>query len=133
MRALLLTLWLVCTAAAQSVSPPTIAVVDENGVAVSSARISLEPPGKAPVRCQTDFTGRCQFASLPDGEYKLHVEKEGFYALDQPSVQLRSGSLLEVAISHQQEVREVVNVQESPVAIDPAQVASREQLSGLDV
>jgi hypothetical protein len=34
---------------------------------------------------------------------------------------------------HQQEVREVVNVVESPPAIDPAQIAAQQTLSGLDV
>lgn len=133
MRALLLTLVLVCTAAGQSVPAPSITVVDENGVAVSSARVSLEAAGQAAVRCQTDFNGRCQFPSLPDGQYRLRVEKEDYYAFDEPNVQLGRGSTLEVGISHQQEVREVVNVQESPPAIDPAQVSSKEILSGLDV
>ena len=42
MRALLLTLALVSAAAAQSA--PTITVTDENGVAVSSARVFLQSP-----------------------------------------------------------------------------------------
>ncbi|SPE28488.1 conserved exported hypothetical protein [Acidobacteriia bacterium SbA2] len=133
MRALLLTLALLATAAAQSAPAPIIAVTDENGVAVSSARVSLQSPAQPAVRCQTDFTGRCPFPALPAGQYQLHVEKEGFYALVEPSVQLTPGSTIEVAISHQQEVREVVDVHESPPAIDPAQVAAQETISGLDV
>lgn len=133
MRALLLTLALVCTSAAQSLPAPTIAVIDENGVAVPSARVLLQLPGQTPLRCQTDFSGRCQFPNLAEGQYQLHIEKEGFYALDQADVQLGPGSNVEVAISHQQEVREVVNVQESAPAIDPAQVSSKQTLSGLDV
>ena len=133
MRALLLTLALVCTAAAQSPAPTTIAVVDENGVAVLGARLSLQSPGQTPLRCQTDFTGRCQFPNLAAGEYELRVEKQDFYALHEPKVQIARGSTIEVTISHQQEVREVVNVQESSPAIDPAQVSSQETLSGVDV
>ena len=131
MRALLLTL-VVCTAAAQ-IAPPTIVVVDENGVTVSSARISLEHPPEAAVRCQTDYRGRCQFPNLAPGQYQLRVEKEGFYALQQPAVEMTLTSNIEVAISYQQEVHEVVDVHESPAAIDPAQVASQETISGLDV
>jgi hypothetical protein len=41
MRALFLTVALACTAAAQVGSAPLITVVDENGVAVPSAWISL--------------------------------------------------------------------------------------------
>jgi len=131
MRALLLTLALLSPAAAQSA--PTIAVTDENGVAVPAARVLLESPPQPAVRCQTDFAGRCPFPSLPAGQYQLRVEKEGFYAVVQSSVQIAPGSTIEVSISHQQEVREVVDVHESPPAIDPAQIAAEETISGLDV
>jgi hypothetical protein len=132
MRALFLTLALVCMAAAQSAPTPTVAVTDENGVAVSSARVVLQLPPLPAIRCQTDFTGRCQFPSLPVGQYLLRVEKEGFYALLEP-IKITPGSAVEVAISHQQEVREIVDVHESPPAIDPAQVAAQETISGLDI
>src|ERR1700691_3541405 len=124
MRALLLTLALVSMAAAQSAPAPTVAVTDENGVAVSSARVVLQLPPLPAIRCQTDFIGRCRFPSLPVGQYLLRVEKEGFYALLEP-IKITPGSIIEVAISHQQEVREIVDVHESPPAIAPAQVAPK--------
>ncbi len=133
MRALLLSLVLVCTAAAQSAPAPTITVVDENGVVVPSVRISLYSGSQPASNCQTDFNGRCQFPNLPAGSYQLHVEKEGFYRLDEPDLQIARASNIEVAISRQQEVREVIDVRESAPAIDPAQVSSQETLSGLDV
>jgi hypothetical protein len=133
MRGLLCVLGLLATAVAQVAPPATIAVTDENGHAVASALVFVSPTAGQEIRCQTDFAGHCQFVSLPAGTYRLRVEKEGYYALDEPSVQISPGATVEVAISHQQEVREVVNVQESPPTIDPAQVASQETLSGLDV
>jgi len=132
MRALLLIV-AVCTAAAQISPAPTIVVVDENGVAIASARVSVQAPPQPAAKCETDHSGRCHFPGLAPGEYRLRVEKEGFYALDQPKLQLAPGATIEVAISHEQEVHEVVDVQESPPAIDPAQIASRETISGLDV
>jgi hypothetical protein len=133
MRALLLTLALVSCAVAQT-NPAAIIVTDENGVVVPSARVSLQAPPPSPVvRCETDLTGRCQFPSLREGEYQLRVEKPGFYALDQPGVQIKPGSSIDVSISHLQEVHEIVDVHESPPAIDPAQVASQESVSGLDI
>jgi len=131
MRVLLLALGLAATAAAQSA--PTIVVTDENGVAVSSARVLLQSSRIPAVRCETDLTGRCQFPLLPAGQYQLRVEKEGFYLLTEPNVQITPTSTVEVAISHEQEVREVVDVRESPPAIDPAQVSAQEKISGLDV
>src|SRR5215831_9114460 len=123
MRALFLIV-AVCTAAAQiSAAPPTIVVVDENGVAIPSARVSLQGL-QLSSKCETDHSGRCHFSSLPPGEYHLRVEKEGFYALDRPELQLEPGATIEVSISHEQEVHEVVDVHESPAAIDPAQITS---------
>jgi Carboxypeptidase regulatory-like domain len=134
MRAYPLALALLTAAAmAQSAPAPTITVVDENGVAVASARVSLQSPSQPAARCETDFNGRCQFPTLSAGQFDLRVEKEGFYQLDQPSVQIANNSTIEVAISHQQEVRETVDVHESPPAIDPAQIAAQETISGLDV
>lgn len=132
MRALLLTLVLGSTAVAQSV-PATVAVVDENGVAVVAARVTVQSQSQPAVHCQTIFTGRCQLPALPAGEYRLHVEKENYYALDEPKVEIASGSVIEVTLHHQQEVREIVDVHESTPAIDPSQISSRETLTGLDV
>ena len=133
MRSLLLTLALVCTAAAQSATTSTITVTDENGVAVPSARIFLQSPTLAVLHCQTDFSGRCPLPSLPSGTYQLRVEREGFYALEEPGAQITRGSSIEVSISHQQEVREIMDVHESPPAIDPAQVSAQETINGLDI
>ena len=133
MRALLVAIFLVAAAAAQTTPVPTITVVDENGVAVSSARITLQAAQAPPEHCQTDYTGRCQFPNLAPGKYQLHLEKEGFYALEKPDLEITSASAIEVAITHLQEVREIINVRESPPAIDPTQISSKETLSGLDV
>ena len=133
MRALLVIVVVVYTAAAQTSPTSTILVIDENGVAAPSARVSLQASSGPVLKCETDHSGRCQFPSLSPGEYHLRVEKEGFYALDQPQVQIAASGTVEVEISHEQEVHEVVDVHESPPAIDPAQIAAQESISGLDV
>ena len=131
MRALFVAVVLLGTAAAQSAL--IIAVTDENGVAVPSARVFLQSPAQPAALCETDLAGRCRFPLLPAGTYQLRVEKEGFYAAVHPSVQIALGSTIDVSISHLHEVREVVDVHESPLAIDPAQVSAQESISGLDV
>ena len=133
MRALLLTLVLFGSAVGQTASAPSVVVTDENGVAVPAARVFLQGASPPAMRCQTDFAGRCGFAGAAAGTYEVRVEKEGFYASLESSVQLEAASVLEVTLTHQKEVREVVNVVESPPAIDPAQVAAQETISGLDV
>jgi len=116
-------------------SPPnpndlTIVVTDENGVAVPAARIQLQGPQEA-LHCDTDRAGRCHFAHLVVTPWQLRVEKENFYVFALSVVQ--TSGVLELTLTHEQEVRETVNVVESSPAIDPAQVPSQEQLSGIDI
>lgn len=111
----------------------TIAVTDENGIAVASALVQLQTaPPFEPLRCETDFAGRCTFSELSPGAYTLKIEKPGFYALNQ-SIQVGTNPSLDVSLSHQHEVRQVVNVTESAPAIDPAQVSTKEELTGTEV
>ena len=112
----------------------SISASDETGLAVPSVRIELQaPPPAAPVRCETDFAGRCEFTNLPAGTYELSAEKAGYYALHQPDVQVGTAQNLEVTLTHQREAYEVVNVTESAPAIDPTQVATREELTGTEI
>ncbi|MGA2353655.1 MAG: TonB-dependent receptor [Terriglobales bacterium] len=111
-----------------------VTVTDENSVAVSSAIVFLQAaPNAISLRCVTDFAGRCRFLNLTASTCILRVEKEGFYSLTLPAVQIPPAGDIDVTLAHQQEVREVVDVVESPPAIDPAQIAAQQTLSGLDV
>src|SRR5579864_2540937 len=85
----------------------TIVVTDENGVVVPGARVGLQGPER-PIQCETDLAGRCRFTRLTGAPWQLRVEKEGFYLFALPAVQI-SGTL-EVTLTHQQEIRETVNV-----------------------
>ena len=108
----------------------TVVVTDENNVAVPSARVRLEGPN-ASSTCETDFTGRCHFVDLARGPWQLRVEKESFYVFTLADVQTLGS--LDIALHRQQEVRETVNVVESTPAIDPEQISSKEQLTGIDI
>ena len=113
-----------------------ITVTDENDVAVSSALVFLQASSQAvALRCVTDFAGHCEFSNLSAATYQLRVEKQGFYSviLTLPAIQTAAAANIDVTLPHQQEVREVVDVVESPPAIDPAQVSDQEQLTGVDI
>src|SRR5437764_5028825 len=61
-----------------------ITVVDENGVVVPLARITLENTATHNViQGETDFSGRWLAPNVETGTYRIHVEKAGFYALAQ--------------------------------------------------
>ena len=119
---------------AQNPTKLLVTVADENGVAVPSALVFLQVTSQAaPFHCETDFSGSCEITSVFPPSAQLRVEKTGFYSLLLPIVQLQGTSHIQATISHVQEVREVVNVTESPLAIDPAQVAQQQQITGVDI
>lgn len=114
-----------------------VVVVDENGVAVPSARLTLQPVGQpaesAPRRGETDDSGRYKFTNLGAGPQHLRVEKEGFYAVTEEQVRVGETESVEVTLNHQQEYVERVNVTYSPPAIDPAKTVSSETLSSREI
>src|SRR5690348_784472 len=124
-------------AAAERLQPASTLVVtvsDENGVAVPSAQVFLQiAPDNTLRRCETDFSGRCQFSNVSATGVQLRVTKPGFYSVVMPNLQVGARTNLDVTLSHQQEVRETVNVVESPPAIDPAQVSDQHELTGVDI
>ena len=111
-----------------------VVVSDENGVAVARARVQLQAaqPGN-PTRCETDFAGRCEFNRLRAGSYDLRVEKTGFYPSSLPNVRVGATANIDVTLSHQQAVREIVEVVASGPAIDPSQISSKEELTGTEM
>ncbi|MBI1740224.1 MAG: TonB-dependent receptor [Candidatus Koribacter versatilis] len=112
----------------------TITVVDENGVAIAAARVALtSSDGLQSLHCQTSPAGMCTLAVQGASPYKARVEKENFYATEAGDLHLDQSNSLELTLVHQREVREVVNVVESPPAINPEQVNAQEQISGVDV
>ena len=123
-------------AAAQSSAPSrppeqlVVIVMDENGVPVGDARVTLQSPAGS-LRCETDLAGRCTYSHVTGGPWAVRVEKETFYVFSLPVIQ--SSGTLEITLNHQQELKETVNVSESPPAIDPAQISAQEQLSGIDI
>jgi hypothetical protein len=130
-------LYLAACAAAQAGTPvpanPStleIVVTDENGVVVPGARVVLQTSSDS-LRCETDRAGRCTFPELNGEHWQLRVDRESYYVLTVANVQ--TSGTLDVALQHQQEVRETVNVVESEPAIDPEQITSKEQLSGIDI
>lgn len=119
---------------AQSPHQLQITVLDENNVVVPLARITLQNTATgATFQAGSDFAGRAVIANWQAGDYKLHVEKQGFYALDQPDVKLSANDTLEVAIHHQQEVGETVDVVDAVPGVDPQQTAKSEALTTREI
>ncbi len=110
-------------------------VIDENGVIVAGAKVTLTgPETPLPVVSTTDEAGRFLLAPVPLGTYALRVEKPGFYAYLAHSLALaRSNESIEVVLNHQREFGETVNVVYSAPVIDPQQVAAKSTLHAEEI
>jgi len=111
-----------------------VTVLNENGVAVPSARLTLTGRSNSFVQtAETDYAGRYVFSALAPGAYSLRVEKDGFFEFNSNDVRVAEGNNLEVTLNHTQEYAESVNVVYSPPAIDPHQTSVSAALSREDI
>jgi hypothetical protein len=118
---------------AQTPQRVSVIVLDENGVAVPAAHVTLQPasPGQT-LRCETGISGFCEFLHPPTIPGQIHVEKEGYYSAAS-SIEPAGTSEIEVTLHHLKEIKETVDVHESPPMIESSQTESQEQLTGIDV
>ncbi len=88
-----LLLWLcaaiVCGQTLAARAPVTVSVIDENGVAIAGAQVTVTEPGQQPAHLRTDFAGICSYTLRQQNPYQLHVEKPGFYATDASGIEAR--------------------------------------------
>jgi hypothetical protein len=128
-RAMLIGLLLLLSASAATCQiPPSrisvvLTVIDENGLPVPDAHVSITEPGQPPLQMQTDYAGRCTYPLQP-ALYQIQVDKPGFYRTLEPKADPHVEKL-EVVLTHEQIVRQEVNVIASPPGIDPEQTAGK--------
>jgi len=128
---LLLTLFTVSADAAPQ-SPRakvSLTVVDEDGVAVSGAQVTIEEPGLGAAHLSTDYSGSCSYElRQQEKPYQIQVTKPGFYETDKSGIDA-SQSSVKVVLSHEQMVREQVNVTASTPGIDVEQISNKNTLN----
>ncbi len=98
-------------------APAVLTAVDENGVAVAGAQITILEPGLGPVQLWTDYAGRCSFTPRQSAPYQVRAEMPGFYRAEESGIDVRQSNL-KIVLLHEQIVREQVNVTASTPGID---------------
>jgi hypothetical protein len=132
--AVALFLWLLMSAEAQDLQRISVTVTDENGVGIADALVELTVlNGSFSLQCRTGPIGTCSMDAVRTSLYQIRVQKANFYAYEASNLRFDNKTSLEVVLARQREVREVVNVQEWSPAIDPEQVSTQEQISGVDL
>jgi hypothetical protein len=97
----------------------SIHIVDENGVSIPEAVVSIQSEHGPSVLLRTDYLGRSQFLASPNARYSIRVERPGFYVLSLNNVDLAAET--EFSLVHQQQFQQEINVVGSPPVIDPEQ------------
>jgi hypothetical protein len=106
-------------------------VVDENGLVVAGAKVSLSGGSlTAPLLAVSDDAGRFVLSSVPPGTYELKAEKPGYYATVSHALEIKgSNASLEVVLNHQQEFEEKVNVVYSAPVVDRQEASAATALT----
>ena len=109
-------------------------VRDENGVPVASAKVYLYTEGPRLIATgETDFAGRVTMTGLSSGFYQIRVEKQGFYSAKLERVEAPKAEILEFSLTHEHEIRESVEVTNSPPAIDQTRTVASEAIGAREI
>jgi Carboxypeptidase regulatory-like domain len=108
-----------------------LTVVDENGLPVPGAQVTVSEPGRAALQLQTDYAGRCSYLNR-DSSYQLLVKKPGFYQAAKSDVDAQLESI-QVALAYEQIVRQQVDVVASPTGIDPEQTSDKSVMNTAEI
>jgi hypothetical protein len=110
----------------------TLTVVDEDGLPVSGAEVTLSEQGRSPRQLQTDYAGRSTYTLQSDLPYQLRVEKPGFYQAFANQTDAHR-PIIEVKLAHELEVHQEVNVLSSPAGIDPEQTSDKSSFTTAEI
>ncbi|HEX4950989.1 MAG TPA: carboxypeptidase regulatory-like domain-containing protein [Blastocatellia bacterium] len=116
----------------QSTHRLLLTVKDETGIPVAAAKVSLLS-GSLTIHGETDKVGRCELVGWSAGLYEVRVEKQGFYAAKLTDVRLNESTSLALTLTHEQELRDAVDVTYSPPLIDPAKTTASEQFNTREI
>jgi hypothetical protein len=137
MRQWVWTIWLSAAwAAASAHGQVTVAgkVVDENGVAVSGARVEVRASEQAePATASSDTAGNFDMTLAGEGEYRIRAERQGYF-LFRGAARFEPGrNELSITLNHLQEFAESIDVTYSPPAINLQDPTERKELDNVEI
>src|SRR6267142_434508 len=109
-------------------------VVDENGVPISAAKITLQNSGGQTFRAETNGAGRFFVLNLPFCDYQVEARREGFFVLSGKTATLHSGSNdVTLTLKHAEELHEEVQVSATANQIDTQDTAQKDSLTAQEI
>jgi len=105
----------------------TVTVVDQNGLIVPAAQITIEEPGQPTIHIATDYSGHAAWIPRQNQPYTIRVEKAGFYQTTIEDIDPQQKTL-RIVLTHIELLQQQVNVRASTVGIDTQQVSDEKAL-----
>jgi len=110
-------------------SPNTVSltVIDQNGVTVPAAQVTVEEPAQPALHIATDYAGRCTWIPRQTQPYKVRIEKPGFYQTISGDIDPQQKTL-SLVLTHEELIQQQVNVTASAPGIDTEQLSDQKAL-----
>jgi hypothetical protein len=109
-------------------------VVDENGAAISGARVEVRQGDRTVATASSDAAGSFHLTLPIEGEYSIRAERLGFYLYKDSGQQFRNEAAeVTIVLNHLQEFSDRVDVTYSPPAIDTKQPADHKELDNTEI
>ncbi|HEY1498666.1 MAG TPA: hypothetical protein VGF88_03755 [Acidobacteriaceae bacterium] len=102
----------------------TVTVVDQNGIIVPAAQITIDEPGQPSLHIATDYAGHSTFVPRQTGASKIRVEKPGFYQSAPQDIDPQQNSL-RIVLTREEVLQQEVNVTASAPGIDAEQLSDQ--------
>lgn len=109
-----------------------ITVVDENGRPVADAQVTIMEPGREATELWTDYAGSCSYTPKQNNPYQIQVAKAGFYEASASGIDTSQRSV-KVTLTHEQIVRQQVNVTASTPGIDTEQASNQMTMNTAEI
>jgi hypothetical protein len=120
--------------AAQGVLRLQGSVVDEDGKPVAGLEISIRHPGQEAFLTHTDAAGLFEYAADTAGEYRLSLNKAGFFRVTDRPLELRDGvNQITFTVNHETEIHEEVQVYSSGEDIQPLDSSHADSLIAREI
>ncbi len=98
----------------------SLTVVDQNGLVVPAAQVTVEETGQPALHIATDYAGRCSWILRQTQPYKVRIDKPGFYQSTTEDIDPEEKTL-RLVLTRQELLQQEVNVTASVPAIDTEQ------------
>ena len=122
-------------AATSAVGQVQLTVMDQNGQALALGFVVVQQNGKTVAQERTTQTGNAVLRQLAPGNYKLMVQKNGFYTTVVPNLVVVAGQTtpVEVRLQPVREYREQIEVTAQVSPIDPYETSNATAITAEDI